>query len=129
MQVMIDQYADGRRVGRYRVGYPVEPVDLVEVHAEDHVGLADEAGHRAVVILLEYSDVSDVSHPFEEIRVAVRRDATCRVPQPLQIRAPGQRGSDRVSVGIRMRQQSDLLGRSAYDLSQQIQFLFGYAHP
>ena len=102
MQVMVDQYALGRRIGRRRIGHPVEPVDLIEIHAKDHVRLADELRHLPVRILLENPDIPDIGHPFEKIRVPVRRDAARRMPQTFEVRAPRQRGADRIAVRIGM---------------------------
>ena len=122
-KVVVDQHAGGRRVGLYGFGQAVEPSDLVEVHAEDDVGLGDETREGAVAVLLENADLRDIAHPLQEVGVSVRCDAAGCVAEPLEVGAPGQRRADRVAVGVRVAEQRDLAGGSPDQFAQAVQFV------
>ena len=107
----------------YGFGQAVEPSDLVEVHAEDDVGLGDETREGAVAVLLENADLRDIAHPLQEVGVSVRCDAAGRVAEPLEVGAPGQRRADCVAVGVRVAEQRDLAGGSPDQFAQAVQFV------
>ena len=75
-------------------------IDLVEIHAEDDLRLADEPGHFAIRIVFKYADVSDIGHPFKKVGIAVRCDTPDNMPQTIEIGSPCQSGSDGVTVRI-----------------------------
>ena len=104
-EVMVDQHAAGRGVGRDGVAEDFEPRNGVEIEAEDHVGLRRwRARARPSVSVLKITDLVDPGHPVEEIGVFVR--ARRRSPH-----VPSYAGPRPMPATIRRRRRRGWCGR------------------
>ena len=118
--MVIDQYPSGSGVGLHGVGQPVKTIDLVEIHAEDDICLCNKAGQNPFTVLLENSDLRNVTHPLQKIGITVRGNAAGGVPQPLQIGAPGQSRTNGIAIGICVAEQRNLVRAPLDQLAQAV---------
>ena len=123
-EVMVDQHAAGRGVGRDGVAEDFEPRNGVEIEAENHVGLRDGAPCAPFGVGLEDHHLVDPGHPVEEIGIFIGHDAGHRMSHRTQDLGPCERRSDGVAVGVGVGDDDDALPGSGEHLPQTFDMFF-----